>query len=52
MGINGAALASSLSFCVVFIICTYMYCRMTSTHFFQYLIPNISDLKFILKARN
>lgn len=51
-GLIGAAMASSLSFICAFIFSIFIYCRMTHTKIWDYIIPEISDFKLILKARN
>ncbi|MBL1219831.1 oligosaccharide flippase family protein [Chryseobacterium sp. L7] len=51
-GLKGAAMASSISFSCVFISSLIIYCKMTHTRILDYIVPNISDFKMILKARN
>lgn len=51
-GLNGAALATSISFSTLFIISLITYCKMTKTSVLSYLIPKLDDLIMILKANH
>lgn len=51
-GLEGAALATSISFTVYFILCLSIYCAVTKTSYIDYLIPQLDDIKQILKRIN
>lgn len=48
LGLAGAALATSISFTVYFILCITIYCSVTKTNYLSYLVPKFDDIKQIL----
>ncbi|MEA1850868.1 oligosaccharide flippase family protein [Chryseobacterium sp. MHB01] len=52
LGLQGAALATSISFGTLFITSLVVYCKMTDTRIISYLVPKLDDLKMILKANH
>jgi O-antigen/teichoic acid export membrane protein len=51
-GLKGAAFATSLSFSTLFITSLIIYCKMTKTNVLSYLVPQLNDLRMILKANH
>ncbi len=52
MGLNGAALATTIAFSSLCIISLLVYTKMTGTNIFSYLVPRIDDIKMIIKSKN
>lgn len=52
LGLNGAALATTISFSSIFILSLLIYCNMTNTNMFSYLIPRVSDIKIFSNGKH
>lgn len=52
LGLNGAALSTSISFFVFFVLTVIIYTKMTNTRIIDYIIPKLSDVKLIINSKN